>query len=234
MRNYDALLKTAVDHTGVDYDLLKKNQHAIEQYLYVLSKVKLETLQKNEKLALLINAYNVFSLRLILDYWPYIKSIKDIPEYPIPRRFKDKRWHLSGRLVSLNEIENNLIAPIKEPTAYMALVCATRSCPDLRAGVYNAANINVQLIKATKTYLSQRKALRWGMNKSLIGIYRPVLYVSELFRWEKKAIELSGYTITSFIEEFGPVEVREYIRKYKKDISIIYLDYDWQLNKRAR
>ena len=213
---------------------MKKNQHAIEQYLYVLGKVNLEQLQKNEKLAVLINAYNVFTLRLIVDYWPHIKSIKNIPEYPVPRRFKDKRWKLSGRLVSLNDIENNLIAPMGEPTAYMALVCATRSCPDLRSGVYKASNIKEQLIKATKTYLSQRKALRWGMKKSLIGIYKPVLYVSELFRWEKNAIELSGYSIMSFIEEFGPMDVREYIKKYRQHISIIYLDYDWQLNKRVR
>lgn len=234
LRNYDALLKSAVDQSGVDYGFLKKNQHAIEQYLYALGKVNLDELQKNEKLAVLINAYNVYVLRLILDYWPDIKSIKDIPEYPVPRRFKDKRWKLSGRLVSLNDIENNYIAPMQVPVAYMALVCATRSCPDLRPGVYDAVNINEQLIDATKNYLSQRKALRWGMKKSLIGIYKPALYVSELFRWEKNAIELSGYTITSFVEEFGPVDAREYIVKYRKNLSLIYLDYDWRLNKRVR
>jgi len=234
LRNYDALLKLAVDQSGVDYDLLKKNQHAIEQYLYTLGVINLDDLEKNEKLALLVNAYNVFTLRLILDYWPYIKSIKDIPEYPVPRRFKDKRWKLSGQLVSLNNIENNYIALLGVPTAYMALVCASRSCPNLKSGVYDASVIYEQLVDAAKTYLSQKKALQWGMKKSLIGTYKPVLYVSELFRWEKSAIELSGYTVLSFIGEYAPVEAREYIAEYKDRISLIYLDYDWRLNTRER
>jgi len=234
LRNYDALLNVAVDQSGVDYDVLKKNQHTIEQYLYTLGVVNLDDLEKNEKLALLINAYNVFTLRLILDYWPYIKSIKDIPEYPVPRRFKDKRWKLSGKLVSLNNIENNYIALLGVPTAYMALVCASRSCPSLKSGVYEASLIYEQLVDITKAYLSQKKALRWGMKKSLIGTYKPVIYVSELFRWKKTAIEQSDISVISFVEEYAPVEAKEYIAEYRDRISLIYLDYDWRLNKRER
>lgn len=230
LMQYDALLKTAVNHSLVDYDVLKSNQHTIEQYLYALGVTQLDALQKDEKLALYINAYNVFVIRLILDYWPYIRSIKDIPEFPVPRRFKDKRWRLAGKLVSLNDVEREYLESLRVPTAYMALVCAARSCPDLRKGVYTAASIKKQLTEATRKYLSQDKGLRWGMKKLLLGAKWPVLYVSEIFRWKKPYIEYSGYSVLSFIEEFAPVEARAFIAKYRKGMAVFYLDYDWALN----
>jgi hypothetical protein len=33
---------------------------------------------RDEKLAFLLNAYNAFTLRLVLDYWP-VGSVRDIP-----------------------------------------------------------------------------------------------------------------------------------------------------------
>ena len=232
--NYDLLLKKTVNSNGVDYNYLKLNSHALDRYLYALGAVKVSHFQKNERIALYVNAYNAFTLRLILDYWPYIKSIKNIPDYPLPRRFKDRRWKLSGNLVSLNDIEEQYIKPIGMPLAYLALVCATKSCPDLKAGVYKASSINKQLIDSTKQYLSQQKALRWGMEKPLLRKERPVLYVSELFRWKKDAIEFSGYTVVSFIEEFAPINAKRFIAKHKNELSLVYLDYDWQLNASTR
>ena len=43
-----------------------------------MGKAPFDELDRNEKLALLINAYNAFTLRLILDHYP-VGSIKDIP-----------------------------------------------------------------------------------------------------------------------------------------------------------
>jgi len=233
-RHYDLLLQETVTADGVDYNKLAKNQNVIELYLYAISVAQLDNLRKNEKLALYINAYNVFVIRLILDYWPYIKSIKNIPEYPLPRRFKDKRWRLGGNVVSLNDVERNYIDPLQEPTAYMALVCATKSCPDLRAGIYTSSRIKKQLIDATKTYLSQKKALDWGMRKVFIGRDKPTIYLSDLFRWEKVGIEFSGYTLLSFVEEFAPTKARKFIAEHRDRLSLIYLDYDWGLNASTR
>jgi hypothetical protein len=67
---------------------------------------------RDQKLALLVNAYNAFTLRLILDHYP-LKSIKDIPE---KQRWDDKRWNVGGRVWSLSQIEHEQIRPkFKEP-----------------------------------------------------------------------------------------------------------------------
>ena len=73
---FDALLRAYVDSAGlVDYAGLAR-----------------ESAARDEKLALLINAYNAFTLRLILDHRP-VASIKDIPS---GKRWKDGAWENTG------------------------------------------------------------------------------------------------------------------------------------------
>ena len=80
----DAVLRRFVTEQGqVDYELLRNNPEGLDRYITELAQVAFEPLPRNEKLALLINAYNAFTLRLILDHWP-VDSIRDIP--------KDQRW----------------------------------------------------------------------------------------------------------------------------------------------
>ena len=78
---------------------------------------------------LLINAYNAFTLRLILDYYP-VRSIKDIRA---SKRWDDQRWRIGEAVFSLNQIEHEQIRPkFAEPRIHFALVCAAIGCPKLR------------------------------------------------------------------------------------------------------
>ena len=90
-------------------------------------------LGRSEKLALLINAYNACTLRLILDHWNdgQLASIKDIPR---DNRWEDQRWQIGKRRLSLNQIEHEEIrGRFAEPRIHFALVCAAKGCPPLRA-----------------------------------------------------------------------------------------------------
>lgn len=101
-----------------------------------------EALGRDEKLAFLINAYNAFTLRLILDHRP-LASIRDIPS---SERWDAVRWVLAGRTVSLNQIEHELIRPnFAEPRIHFALVCAAVGCPPLRTEAYTGAELEEQL-----------------------------------------------------------------------------------------
>ena len=144
----DALLRAHVDSTGlVDYAGLSRESAALDAYLASLASAPFEELGRDEKLALLINAYNAFTHRLILDHRP-VSSIKDIPS---GKRWDDRRWRLAGEMVSLDQIEHERIrAAFREPRIHFALVCAARSCPPLRAEAYVGDRLEAQLADQTR------------------------------------------------------------------------------------
>ncbi|RMF76180.1 MAG: DUF547 domain-containing protein, partial [Planctomycetota bacterium] len=88
---FDALLHRYVAEGGwVDYEGLKTQTAALDAYIAALADAPFDELSRDEKLALLINAYNAFTLRLILDYYP-LRSIRDIPA---SKRWDARRWNI--------------------------------------------------------------------------------------------------------------------------------------------
>jgi len=231
LNNYERLIQQAVKNGLVDYALLKKNQHFIEHLLYALSVVPINQLQKNEQLALYINAYNVFTLRLVLDYWPRIKSIKDIPEYPLSRRWKDQRWQLGNKRISLRDLKLNYLRGFKNPMVHLALSCAALSCPDLYSGVFRASTLNRQLVAVTRSFLSQNKGLQWQMESRLVGEPEPVVYLSKIFKREETDFVINGYSLLGFAEEFSPPEFRDFLLENKNNVQVKFMSFDWSLNK---
>ncbi|WP_317196162.1 DUF547 domain-containing protein [Hymenobacter siberiensis] len=76
---YDRLLKKYVTEKGlVNYKVFKADEKEFNQYLALLSKnPPAASWSKNEQMAYWINAYNAYTIRLILNYYP-VKSIKEI------------------------------------------------------------------------------------------------------------------------------------------------------------
>ena len=76
---FDNLLKTYVDSTGwVDYPGLLSSRDQLQQYLSMLGKNPPDSSwTRQEKLAYWINAYNAFTIELVLQHYP-IQSIREI------------------------------------------------------------------------------------------------------------------------------------------------------------
>ena len=156
---FDALLRAHVDADGlVDYARLRTREAELDAYVGSLAAARFEELGRDEKLALLINAYNAFTLRLVLDHWP-LTSIRDIPA---EQRWDARRWRLDGETLSLNQIEHERIRPrFREPRIHFALVCAARGCPPLRAEAYTGARLEAQLADQARRVHSDGRWLRF-------------------------------------------------------------------------
>lgn len=64
----------------VDYAAFKKDREELNAYLTGLSEIDKSTFDswsKNQRLSFLINAYNAFTIELILTKYPDLKSIKE-------------------------------------------------------------------------------------------------------------------------------------------------------------
>ena len=83
LKSYENILRSVVINGKVDYENLNRDRKPLENYIKILAEQDLAKLDGSRAKSLLINAYNAFTLRLILDYWPKIKSIKEIPDFPV-------------------------------------------------------------------------------------------------------------------------------------------------------
>ena len=204
---WNTLLGKHVSSSGrVDYRGFAQDEAALEDYLATLAEeVPGTDWTRDESLAYWINAYNAYTVKLILNNWP-VESIRDIDE-PWEQKWID----LAGRSYSLNQIEHEIIRPtFDEPRIHFALVCAARSCPPLPNTAFTAQNLD---------QLLEQRARKFINNEELNVTQEVVVRVSPLFDW--------------YGEDFG--NVKDYLNRYlATDIpdgkEITFLDYDWSLN----
>lgn len=218
----DRLLRKHVDADGwVDYAGLAGDSDRLGGYIEVLGDAALDKMGRNEKLALLINAYNAFTLRLILDHWDDGKlvSINDIPD---AKRWKHRRWNVGGHTWSLNDIEHKQIRPkFKEARIHFALVCAAVGCPKLRNEAYAADRLDAQLRDQTE-YTHRHK--RWFR----FDAKRGEVYLTKLYDWYGGDFKQISGSVLGFAAEYS-AELAEALESRRKP-KIRWLKYDWKLN----
>jgi uncharacterized membrane protein YdjX (TVP38/TMEM64 family) len=218
---FDSLLRTYVDAGGlVDYAGLKGAQIELNAYIGSLATAPFEELGRDEKLALLINAYNAFTLRLILDHWP-LASIRDIPA---AERWDAPRWRLSGETLSLNQLENERIRPrFREPRIHFALVCAARGCPPLRAEAYTGRRLESQLLDQAHRVHSDDRWLRFDPSTG-------ALRLTELYNWYGSDFRQVSVSVPDAVALYAP-SVRA-TRDAGLPVEILWIPYDWSLNEK--
>jgi hypothetical protein len=217
---FDALLRTHVDADGfVDYAALKDAQGELDAYVGSLDAAPFEELGRDEKLALLINAYNAFTLRLILDHWP-LASIRDIPA---AQRWDAPRWRLAGETLSLNQIENERIRPrFREPRIHFALVCAARGCPPLRAEAYTGARLESQLLNQARRVHADDRWLRFDPSTG-------ELRLTEIYKWYESDFRQAAGSVPEHVALHAP-PVRAALDASQR-VEVLWIPYDWSLNE---
>lgn len=206
---FQSLLQKYVTAAGkVNYKGLKKDRAALETYLKELNKaVPDKTWSTNASMAYWINAYNAFTIKLIVDNYPVSSITKLHGGKPW-----DVKWiELGGKKYSLNNIENDIIRPqYKDARIHFAINCAAVSCPPLANTAFTEANINALLTTRTSAFI----------NSSSNEISAASIKVSKIFEWYKT--------------DFG--NLTDFINKYSKSkvnstATITYNDYNWDLNE---
>ncbi len=217
----DEVLREFVSDKGlVEYEKLHANRKKLDAYTNALKKVEFEPLGRNEKLALLINAYNAFTLTLILDNWP-VKSINDIPK---ASRFEARRFHIGSLELSLNDIENEYLrSKFKEPRIHFAVNCASIGCPLLRNEAYRAKDIDAQLQDQARLMHNDKTWFDLDATNS-------VLRLTKLYDWFAGDFEQVSGTILDHAAKFNK-ELAALLKADKRP-AVEFLEYDWGLNKR--
>jgi hypothetical protein len=215
----DAVVHEHVDADGwVDYAALAAEPGELDAYIAALAEAPFDELGRNEKLALLINAYNAFTLRLILDYYP-LASIRDIAS---DQRWDGRTWNLGGQEWTLNEIEHEQIRPkFQEPRIHFAVNCASIGCPPLRVEAYVAVRIDEQLQDQMEYTHSHDRWLRVDAEQNTV-------YLTKLYDWYGGDFEQVADSVEAYAAKYSePLRAAlDSGRKPKTE----WLDYDWTLN----
>lgn len=219
----DALLKEFVHGSRVDYRGLKAEASTLADYVRSLADVDVSKLDTKEQMALYINAYNAFTLTLILEHLtPGFGGITEIPE---ARRWKHKRWVVGGHTYSLDEIENTVLrARFGDARVHTAINCASVGCPDLRAEAFTGEKLDSQLDEQFRRFVNDPRHVR---------VRGGVLYVSAIFDWFKGDFTMGGVTVAEFIARYADDGLRRKIEGLGRGVRVKFLDYDWSLNTAA-
>jgi len=227
-RAWDGILAERVSPTrlhgvalaGVDYDGLRADRDAFDALVASLAGFDPDVLSSRaEKLAFWINAYNVGAVKLVLDH-PEVGSLTAVgPEKGAV--WKMDALEIGGRGYSLDAIEHGTLRKLAEPRIHFAVVCASVSCPDLRAEAYRAARLDAQLDQQTRRFLGNRdKGLRFDAADERVVVTR-------LFKWF--AADFGGRQgVLDFIAAHLPAG-REPPAGWR-GFTLGYLGYDWRLN----
>jgi inosine-uridine nucleoside N-ribohydrolase len=236
---YAAVLHDFVRPPRVDYAALQRGRASLDAAVAAFaapSEADVAGWTREQRLAFWINAYNVLTLRSIVDHYPIRSSWFALPPRNSIRQIDGvwtrASWRAAGRTLSLDDIEHTILRPtFREPRVHFAINCASVGCPPLLGEPYRGVTIDAQLDGAARGYLARPQGLR---------IEGRTLRVSRILEWYGEdfvpafAPDAAGKpdrvaaAVRAVVARFGPPAAAELARK--ASTLVRFLNYDWSLN----
>ncbi len=215
------LLEAGTRDGLVDYRFMQQHGADLQAYLDAVAAAPLDRLAAGHLEALLINAYNAYTVRAILDH-PDVASIKKIPGV-----WSETKRRVGGFDLTLDDVEHRLLRPFfRDPRLHFALNCASRSCAPLPLWAYDGDRIDAQLEERARSFLSDPKNVRVEGER---------LLVSKYFDWYGGDFTADGWrgrapSIPVFIGRYAAPDVKSFVEARKAKPAIAFEEYDWSLN----
>ncbi len=220
---WDELLKKYVNEEGfIDYKGIVSERVKFEKYLELLSNnPPANSWSENEKLAYWINAYNAFTVKLIIDNYP-LKSIKDLnPTLSIPTIhtvWTKDFFKIGMEDFNLDRVEHKILrVEFEEPRIHFAINCASFSCPVLRPEAFKAEKIEIQLEEQTRAFINDSQRNKITKNK---------VELSKIFSWFGGDFK-KEQTLIQFLNKYSVVKINDHA-------EVDFMDYQWSLNDASK
>ncbi len=241
-RPFDQLLDVYVRDGFVYYNALRIERGRLDAYVASLNSTAATALAKgtpDEQKAFWINAYNAIVLRTVIDHFPIRGRAKDYPASSIrqiPGAFEKANHRVAGRAVSLDGIEKEILGPLGDARAFLALGRGSYGGGRLRSEAFDGPTIEASL-----TTVADESASRVELVK--IDEAENVVTMSPIFSWREPVFVASladkapeVFTQRSGLERavlalvYGGVSTPERLFLEKNAFKMTFHEYDWRLN----
>ena len=228
------VITSTVNYAGIAAD------SRFDEYCKRLSDARFDALPPVEQLALLINAYNAFCIGLIVAHHRLssdgggngtaapLASITALKQGGVA--VWDQPAGTIGRVqVTLGELEHTwLRGHWDEPAIHFAIVCASASCPDLRAEAYSAepSRLRAQLAEQAAAFFSNdTKGMRVKGNR--LSVSRLLWWYAADFGGAEAALR---WMADALPDSMGDVAANIRRRGFFSPTPH-YFDYNWSINR---
>ena len=226
---FDALLRRHVAGGMVDYDAFAASPE-FPGYLARLAAFDPASLPAAEQLAFWINAYNAYTIRLIVTHGERtsIRNVnKTLGLFKAYGPWREKLARVGGRAYGLDDIEQGIIRKrFREPRIHFALVCAAMGCPPLRSAAYTGAALDAQLDDQARTFLLHSPA------KNRVDVGARTVYLSPIVVEFRDYLEDFGGThaaVGRFVARYFPAGPERALLESGR-FEVVATEYDWTLN----
>lgn len=241
-RPYDEMLDIYVRDGFVYYNALRLERTRLDQYVRSLDGAAAGEQargSRDEQIAFWINAYNAFVLQTVIDNFPIRGRAKEYPVNSIrqiPGAFEKRAFRAAGRTVTLDGIEKDLLTPLGDARALLALGRGAVGGGRLRSEAYDPRRLKDQLAGVAAESVTRREIAR-------VDILNNQLSVSPLFSWREAAFVATFaekadriFSERSALERavLGLIEPHlvgsEAAFLEKNAFRMVFHDFDWRLN----
>ena len=218
--DYAAYLSQILKADGtVNYARAKQLESQLNAYLVTIGDVELKSLSYYEQLALLLNAYNAFTIKMILEN-PGVRSPLDVPA---ARGWTHPAWLIDRHATKLEELEHRYIRErFTDARVHFALCRGTLGGAPLRAEPYTGARLVEQMNDQAHRMMADPRHMQWVPDRALLRIN----YLFDRYRSDFADNDLD---LIRALVHWLPDPVVEAL-KANSIVRIEYISYDWRLN----
>ena len=238
-RPFDTILDIYVRDGLVYYRALKLERPRFDQYVQSLAEAQVPSGDRNRQLAFWVNAYNAFVLRTVIDNYPIAGRAAMYPRNSIrqiPGSFEKRPFRAAGRSVTLDQIEKDIIVPLGDARALLALSRGALGGGRLRSEAYTAERVDTQLEAIAREAVDRRELV-------FVDRANGLLSVNPMFSWREAAFVQSYadkaapmFAQRSPLERavlglIGPTALRTELDFLEQNqFRMQFHDFDWSLN----
>ena len=235
----DDILDLYVRDGLVYYRALKQDRRRLDAYVTSLSETAIDSSSREERLAFWLNAYDALVLKTVIDHYPIPRQSKEYPDRSIrqiPGAFERLQHRVGRRMVTLDQIEQTILAAFHDPRVYLAIGRGAMGSGRLRSEAFAAGLIDTQLTQVAAECVNRAQCVEIDRANGRVAI-------SSIFSW-RSADFVSAYAggASEAFSSRSPIEraalafveprllTTEKTFLTQNQFKVVFKPFDWSLN----
>jgi Protein of unknown function, DUF547 len=223
----------------VYYRALKAEHAKLDAFVAWMADAPIDSASRDQRLAFWLNAYDALVLKTVVDQYPIVRRSRDYPDRSIrqiPGAFERLPHRVGRRMLTLDAIEQEVLAGFKDPRVFFAIGRGAIDSGRLRSEAYDPAEIEAQLAAVAAECVTQHQCVEVDRLNNRVSI-------SSIFSWRSQEL-IAAYAegAPTLFATRSPIEraalafvqpklltiEREYLEK--NEFRVAFKPFDWTLN----